>query len=827
VSIRVPFVIIKECSVAPYGIETVTVIGAGAMGAAIAGHLANAGLSVNLLDIAPSELTPEEEDAGLTLANRQVRNRVAQNGFERMRKARPANLFVEAAADRIQLGNLEDDFDRAVAGADWILEAIVEQPAPKQALMERIERGANSTAVISTNTSGIPIGVIAKGRSASFARRFLGTHFYNPPRYMHLLELIPTEETDPELVQRMVDFIENVLGKGVVLCKDTPNFVANRMMSFIHSDILDYAVANSYTVEEVDSLTGPLLGRPRTATFRLNDIVGVDVLSLVINNLRERIPDDEDRAILHSPHVTAILQTLCDSGLLGTKSGQGFYKTVVDGKGTKSFWGLDLQAAARDLIIEYMAPIEPRWSSVDAAHKLPLSQRLKALVGAGDEAGEFVWHTLSRTLAYASKRIPEITDSIVDLDNAMKWGFGWEMGPFEMWDALGVLDTIARMDSEGICVAPWVQEMLAAGLESFYKVETLARFAYCPGDKQYCPVEDGERTIRVSTLKRGGRTLTENESASLLDLGDDVLLVEFHSKMNTFDAGVFQILRAGVDRLQGNTAGLVIGNQGPTFSAGFNLSAVVKAAESGQFKEVEWIMREGQDVFMALRKAPKPVVAALFQRALGGGAEIALAADRVAAHAETYMGLVEVGVGLVPGWGGCKEMVRRNLSPHMHVANVNPAPYLRQIFETIGFAKVSTSAQEAVNLGYLSGHDRIIMNADHLLSEAKRTVLALAEGGYRAPDTTGTVYAAGRDALAAMRIEIYSLQKAGYISDYDATIAGKLAFVLCGGDLSQPAWMDEQYFLDLEREAILSLAGQKNTFDRIVHMLRHGKPLRN
>ena len=446
---------------------------------------------------------------------------------------------------------------------------------------------------------------------------------------------------------------------------------------------------------------------------------------------------------------------------------------------------------------------------------------------ADDAAGRLVWHTLAQTLAYASNRIPEIAGRVVDIDNAMKWGFGWELGPFEIWDALGVRSTLERMQREGIRVAPWVESMADAGVKRFYPAQTGARSAYSPVDRQVRAIDDDDRSIRIERLRESGCALAENDSASLYDMGDGVLLAEFHGKMNTFDEDVFRILRGAVERLHGGAIGLVIGNQGPTFSAGLNLAAVMELAQSGRFDAVERIVREGQDVFLALREAPAPVVAAPFQRALGGGVEITMAADRVVAHAESYMGLVEAGVGLVPGWGGCKEMVRRHVSPHMHAADVNPGPHLRQVFETIGFAKVSTSAQEAVALGYLSEHDRIVMNLDHLLWEAKHEALVLAEDGYRAPDTKRMVYAAGRNTLAAMRIEAHTLQRAGYISAYDAEIAGRLAAVLCGGELSEPAWMDEQYFLDLEREALLALAGQAKTVERIVYMLQNGKPLRN
>ncbi len=413
----------------PYGIETVTVVGAGTMGAAIAGHLANAGLDVHLLDIPPDELTDRERAAGLSLSHPKVRNRIVQTGFERMVKASPANLFTPALAQRIRLGNTEDDLADAASASDWIIEAIVERPGPKQALMERLEQVAPAHAIISTNTSGIPIHIIAKGRDETFRRRFLGTHFFNPPRYLHLLELIPTGDTDPAIVERLQRFAERTLGKGVVVCKDTPNFVANRMISFIQSDIMEYAIANGYTVEEVDRLTGPLLGRPRTGTFRLNDVIGIDVMALVSENLYGMIPQDEDRDVLRGEYSSAVMKALIDHNLLGSKTGQGFYKTVTGDQGKKTFWGLDLQTAAESGEIDYVEPQQPRWTSVGAARDLPLPDRLRALVEADDRAGELIWHTLAHTLAYASKRVPEIADSIVDIDNAMKWGFAWEMGP--------------------------------------------------------------------------------------------------------------------------------------------------------------------------------------------------------------------------------------------------------------------------------------------------------------------------------------------------------------------------------------------------------------
>ena len=810
----------------PYGINYVTVIGAGTMGAAIAGQLANAGIPVTLLDVAPTTLTPDEERAGLTLSHPKVRNRIVQAGFERMVKARPNNLFTPDIAKRITLGNLDDDFAKALGKSDWVIEVIVERPEPKQALMARIETAAPAHAVISTNTSGIPIHLISQGRSADFKKRFLGTHFFNPPRYLHLLEVIPTLETDPAIVARLRTFGEQVLGKGVVICKDTPNFIANRMFSFIVSDMMEYALENGYTVEEVDRLTGDLLGRPKTGTFRLGDVVGIDVMALVNQNLYPLIPEDEDREILLAPRTTAVLKTLMDNKLLGSKSGQGFYKTVTDAKGEKAFWSLDLKAAEKGRI-DYIEPSKPRWESVGAVREKPVVDRLRSLAIADDPAGELVWHTLAHTMAYASKRVPEIADSLADIDNAMKWGFGWKLGPFETWDRLGVAETVARMAGEGLAVAPWVKEMLEHGYTTFYSHAGPASMVYNPLSKGYVPIERSKLALNLDDIRFAQCTVAENESASLLRMDDGVLLLEFHSKMNALDAGIFEIMQKAIEKLHGTATGLVIANEGENFSVGANLFVLGMLAQAGQWQELAQMIKQGQDAFMALRTAPKPVVAAPFQRVLGGGVEVSLAADRIVADAETYMGLVEVGVGIVPGWGGCKEMVRRNLSPHMHATNVNPTPYLRQIFETIGFAKVSSSAVEARDLGFLLPTDQIVMNRDHQLGMAKQAVLHMVEQGYTPPTVKGNVYAAGRDVLASMRIEVYSMCAGGFISEHDAKIANKLAYVLCGGELSTPAWMDEQYFLDLEREALVSLAGEAKTQERIWYMLQNGKPLRN
>ena len=818
-------------------ISHVTVIGAGTMGAAIAGHLANAGISSHLLDVASTELTPEEQAKGLSLDDRAVRNRIVQSGFERMKQAKPANLFSPDKAELITLGNVEDDLEAAAAQSDWIIEAIVERPRPKQEMMARLEAVSPADAIISTNTSGIPIHFISAGRGQAFKRRFLGTHFFNPPRYLRLLELIPGAETDPAIVERIEAFAETRLGKGVVIAKDKPNFVGNRMFSFIISDLLEFAVANGYTVEEVERLTGPLIGRPKTATFRLLDVVGVDVAALVGANLYDLIPDDADRAILRGPLGSVVFDTLLENGLLGAKSGQGFYKTVVDEQGGKSFWGLDLQAAAEGRL-DYVEPVRPSWASVDALNNAALPERLRGLAGlpaADEKAGALLWHTLSRTLAYASKRLPEIADSPREIDNAMKWGFAWEMGPFETWDALGVAETTARMAEDELTVAAWVREMLDAGHRTFYKVEespgdgaaAARRLVYNPLSGAYEAADESERAVSVSALKRGRGALAENDAASLLDMGDGVLLLEFHTKMNALDMQIGAIADAAIGRLHGDATGLVVGNQGGNFSAGANLLLIGALAQSGQAEQLGEAIDGLQQMIMQMRVAPKPVVAAPYQLTLGGGAEVALGADRIVAHAELYIGQVEVGVGLIPAAGGCKELVRRLVNPHMQGQNANPASHLQQVLELIGWAKVSTSAEEARQMGFLGPLDRVVMNDDHLLAEAKAEVLRMADAGYRPPAVTGNVYAAGRDHLANLRVGIHLMREAGYISAHDAVIADHLAYVLCGGELSQPAWMDEQYFLDLERGAFLTLAGYAKTHERIWHMLKNRKPLRN
>ncbi len=802
-----------------HGIHRVVVIGAGTMGAQIAAHLANAGAAVTLLDIVPDSLTPEEETAGKTLQDPEVRNRIVRQGFERALKARPAAFFTPDFADRVTLGNLKDDFD-AVREADWVIEAVIENLEIKRDLMARLDEARGEDTIVSTNTSGIPVGQIAEGRSEDFRRHFLGTHFFNPPRYLKLLEVIPLPETDAAVIERLRTYAERWLGKGVVLCKDTPNFIANRLGSVGGAFLVDYALKHGYTVEEVDALTGPLIGRPKTATFRLLDLVGIDVATHVRRNLAQALPDDEAIPYLTSERAARLFDAMMERGWLGNKAGQGFYKRVEqDGK--REYWPLNLET------LEYEPPQKPRFESLGKAKDLQtVPERLRVLLAAEDRAGDLLRALTYHGLAYASRRIPEIADTPLPIDQAMTWGFMHEMGPFETWDALGVAETAEAMKNAGFAPAGWVDAMLAAGHETFYRYEGTRKVAvYHPARGDYEPIQPDPNLLLLADLKAEGKVVESNDSASLIDLGDGVLCLEFHTKANALDDDIFRLLNRALDRLEKDYEGLVIGNRAENFSLGANLFMVAVAAQNEMWDQLDQAVRAFQSLNMRLRYFPKPVVVATAGMALGGGCELALAAPRIVAAAESYLGLVEVGAGVIPAGGGCKEMLRRVVNPAMRTQNADDLPFLQRLLETIGQAKVGTSAEESRAYGYLSEADWVVMNRDHLLAEAKREVLHLADG-YR-PPLPEKIYAAGRDALAALRIGIFTLREGNYISEYDAHIGGKLAYVLTGGEHSRPTWVDEWYILDLEREAFLSLCGEEKTQQRMWHILQTGKPLRN
>jgi 3-hydroxyacyl-CoA dehydrogenase len=796
-------------------IRRVAVLGAGTMGAAIAAHAANAGLAVDLLDLAPGGATPEETAKGLAPADRAVRDRVARAGFERMKAARPAALASPGLAARISLGNFEDDFDR-IALADWVVEAVVERLEPKQELFARVEKVARPDAVISSNTSGIPLATIAEGRSEEFRRRFLGTHFFNPPRYLKLVELIPTADTDPAVVEEVRELVEGVLGKGAVIAKDTPNFIANRIGSFAGMQAMRYALANGYSIEEVDALTGPLVGRPKTATFRLADQVGLDVLVGVADNLHRLAPDDESREELLAPEP---LRRMLEAGRLGIKSGGGFYRRDQR-DGRTVFDVIDLDT------LEYRSAVDPGPPIVAAAQeRRDLGGRLRFLLDRADEdrGARFVRDTLLPTLAYAARRVPEIADSLVEVDRAMEWGFGHQAGPFRTWDLIGVRACAARMDALGLEVAGWVREFLDAGNQAFYRDGTV----YSPVSRAYEPVRSDPEVIDLAALKAAGHQLRGNGSASLVDLGDRVLCLEIHSPASAVDAAVIELGYEALTELEeGDWQGLVIANQAANFCVGANLGEIGMAAYQGAYDQVKEAARGLQELLAGFRFAPRPVVAAPHGQTLGAGAEICLHADRVVASLETYLGLVETAVGLVPAGGGCKELVRRLVSPAMRVADAPPLPFLQRVFETIALAKVATSAVEARELGFLASEDRIVLNADHLLAEAKWEVLELAPG-YRPPAREASVFAAGRPTLAALELGVRTMQWGGYASEHDGLIGRHLARVLCGGELSAAQWVGEEHLLALERDAFVELLRTDKTMERIQAMLTTGKPLRN
>jgi 3-hydroxyacyl-CoA dehydrogenase len=804
-----------------YKINSAVVVGAGTMGAALAAHIANAGIPVTLLDIVPNKLTAEEQAAGLKLDNPKVRNRIVTQGLDRARTSKPASFFSSDQLPLVRTGNLEDNFD-VIAKADWVVEAIVENLKIKQDLMTRIDAIRQTHCIVTTNTSGIPVAQIAEGRSKGFRQHFLGTHFFNPPRYLKLLELIPTAETLPAVTKFFAWFGEFRLGKGIVMCKDTPNFIANRVAFGTGSFGLDFFMKNGYTIDEVDALTGPLMGRPKTATFRLLDLVGVDVWEHVGKNLAEAIPYDK----LALPYITAkkpsaLIHKMVENSWLGNKTKVGFYKEVRTDTG-KEFWPLDLQK------VEHVPPTKPRFESVGKAKDVEgLGERLKVFLGETDRAAVLIQTLTYQGFQYASVVIPEIADSPLPIDDAMRWGFGHDYGPFEIWDMLGVKETVKQMKAAGFAPAKWVNEMLKVGCETFYKYRGTSKVGVYDVSKQkYVTIPHTPGLVVLSELRRARKVISENGGAALYDIGDDVALVEFRTKMGTIDDDIMNMLNEAMDRAANEFAGLVIGGEADTFSAGANLGMVLMAAKSAQWEMLEVVVKKFQDVNMRMRYFPKPVVIAPAGLALGGGCEITMHGSRAVTAGELYIGMVELGAGVIPAGGGTKEMIRRIVGPAMRVPNVEAFPFLMKVFDQIGMAKVATSAEEARQMNILNPTDRVILSRDHVLTEAKREVLHMAAAGYH-PPLPELLYAAGRDALANLLVGAWSFKEGKYITAYEEVIAKKLAYVMTGGDLSRPAWVSEQYFLDLEREAFMSLCGEEKTQERMFAILQTGRPLRN
>jgi 3-hydroxyacyl-CoA dehydrogenase len=791
-----------------FQIHSAVVIGSGTMGAAIGAHLANAGVPVTLLDICP-----KDAPAG----DRNARNKIVLDGLERARKSRPASFFSSDQHSRVQVGNLEDDFD-VVSKADWVIEVVVENLKVKQDLMARIDAVRKPESIISSNTSGIPLVDIAEGRSDDFKKHFLGTHFFNPPRYLKLLEIIRTGDTLLEVVDFIARFGEDRLGKGIVRCKDTPNFIGNRFAFGTGAFALHYILENNYSVDEVDAITGPTIGHPKTATFRLMDLVGIDIWEHVGKNLAVGIPHDTyAMPYLQDEKANILIKTMLEKGWLGNKTKIGFYKEVKTENG-KEFWSLNLQT------MQHESPQKIRFESVGKVRNIQsLGERLKALIKKTDRGAQLVRALLLQSFQYASVILPEVADTGKPIDDAVRWGFGHEAGPFEIWDQMGVREIVGMMKAEGFPPAAWVDKMLADGNETFYQMDGEQKIGVYDVLKQkYIKLSRPQGILVLKDQK----VISQNDGATLYDMGDGVASVEYHTKMNALDDDIFNISIDALDKVEKDFEGLVIGNEAEHFSAGANLFMVVVAAQQGMWDNLDDAIRKLQNLNMRMRYFPKPVVVAPAGMALGGGAEVTMHGSRVVAHAELYIGLVEMGAGVIPAGGGTKELLRRVINPPMRTQNADAFPYLQRVFEQIGLAKVTSSAEEGRQAGFLNGSDRIVMRREKLLIEAKKEVLHMVTSGF-VPPAPELVYAAGRDALAALRVGIHMMTEGKYITDYEKVIAGKLAYVMTGGELSYPAWVPEQYFLDLEREAFLSLCGNEKTQKRMWNLLQTGKPLRN
>ncbi|MBM3786855.1 MAG: 3-hydroxyacyl-CoA dehydrogenase/enoyl-CoA hydratase family protein [Acidobacteria bacterium] len=772
-------------------IQRVAVLGAGTMGSRIAAHFANAGIPVDLLDI----VVPGAPD----------RNAAAKKGLEAAWKGRPGGFFTTDGVARVTPGNFEDDLGR-VAACDWILEAITENLELKRALWTRVEQLRAPDSIVSTNTSGIPLSRISEGFSDGFRRHFLGTHFFNPPRYLQLCEVIPGVATAPEILAGVGEFLERRLGKGVVPCKDTPNFIANRIGAFWGSTSFQYTMEDAFTIEEVDALTGSLIGLPNSASFRLIDIVGADIWVHVGNNLHGMVPDDPWR---HRFLAHPVFEEMLKRNWLGDKTGQGFYKRVGP---EKAIHAMNLQT------FEYAPAAKPKFASVEQARLLEdLPARLRAMVAASDKAGSFLWKLFRDVMVYSAERIPEISDTIVEVDRAMRWGYAHTFGPFELWDALGFVETARRIEKDGLALPDSVTTMLERGAKSFYRSADESgtpRTDYFDLNRSlYARVPERPGVIVLSDVKRARGTVKTNAGASLIDIGEGVLCLEFHSKMNSLGDDQMSLIHAAFDETNKGFQALVIGNQGELFSAGANLMMVLLVAREQEWDDLNLAIHRFQQSIMAVKYAPVPTVVAAHGRALGGGCEIVLSGQRVQASAELYAGLVEVGVGLIPGGGGCKEMILRHGDP-------------KKVFETVGYAKVSSSADNAKELGLLDASAGISMNPARLIADARAAAVAMVPS-YRPAAPRTNIKVAGEPGIALLKMGAWIGHQGGYITDYDLVIAGKLAHILCGGRLSAESEVSEQYLLDLEREAFLSLCGDPRTQARMEHMLKTGKPLRN
>jgi 3-hydroxyacyl-CoA dehydrogenase len=793
-------------------IRKVAVLGSGVMGSGIAAHVANAGIRVVMLDMVPPKPGP-----GDVPASKAFRNKFAQGALSNLRKHRPAPLYTLAALDLIEVGNFDDDLSR-IADCDWVVEVVKEDLAVKQALFARVEPHLKPAAVISSNTSGLSVKGMLEGRGPEFRKNFLVTHFFNPVRYMKLLELVVGPDTDPAVLARMARFGEETLGKGIVWAKDSTNFIANRIGTYGMMRVLRDMQKAELTVEEVDKIFGPAMGRPKSAVFRTADIVGLDTFAHVAQNCYDTLPNDEERETFRLPEF---VQKMIAAGMLGDKSGQGFYKKVKGKSGESEILAIDLAT------LTHRPQAKVRFDSLGAAKGIDdVGERVRTVMTGTDKAARFAERVTLDTLAYASRRIPEISDDLVNIDRALRWGFAWDLGPFQVWDAYGVRPGVQRMKELGLQPAPWVEQMLASGRESFYGVEGTQDTAWDVRSKKALSVPENPRTLRVEHLRRQNKRLDGNDSATLWDMGEGALLLEFHTKMNSIDDGIVAMMNRALDRAESSAKGLVIGNDGANFSAGANIMALLIAIKSDDLASVEKLVADFQSVNQRLRYSPIPVVAAPFGLTLGGGAEVTMAANAVQSAAELYMGLVEVGVGLIPGGGGNLMLLRNLYGPFATDRDFDPLPFLKKLFLTIGTGKVVTSAEEARETGFLTRQDGITLNRDFLLSDAKARLLGMADSGFRPPRPTH-FRLSGRSGAATIDMMLYDMEVNNQISPYDRHIGQKLGHVLTGGDISAFAPVSEERLLELEREAFLSLCGEEKTQERIAAMLETGKPLRN
>ncbi|WP_341222268.1 3-hydroxyacyl-CoA dehydrogenase/enoyl-CoA hydratase family protein [Polaribacter atrinae] len=796
-------------------IKKVAIVGSGIMGSGIACHFANIGVEVLLLDIVPRELNDKEKAKGLTLEDKVVRNRLVNDALTASLKSKPSPIYNQKFANRITTGNLDDDIAK-VADVDWIMEVVVERLDIKKIVFDKLEKYRTPGTIISSNTSGIPIKFMNEGRSEDFQKHFAVTHFFNPPRYLKLFEVVPGPDCKQEVTDFLMMYGEKFLGKTSVLAKDTPAFIGNRIGIFGIQSLFHQVKELGLTVEEVDKLTGPVIGRPKSATFRTVDVVGLDTLVHVANGIYENCPNDEAHDLFKLP---GFINTMMENKWLGSKTGQGFYKkTVVDGK--KEILTLDLDT------LEYRASKRAKFATLELTKTIdkPID-RFKVLVGGKDKAGEFYRKNFAAMFAYVQNRIPEISDEIYKIDDAMKAGFGWENGPFEIWDAVGVEAGIELMKADGVAPATWVTEMLAAGSKSFYSVKEGATYFYDIPSKSQAKKPGQESFIILDNIRKSNEVF-KNSGVVIEDIGDGILNLEFQSKMNTIGGDVLAGINKGIDIAQKDFQGLVIGNQAANFSVGANIGMIFMMAVEQEYDELNYAIKYFQDTMMRMRYSSIPTISAPHGMALGGGCEISLHADKVVAAAETYMGLVEFGVGVIPGGGGSKEMALR-ASDSFQKGDVE-LNILQENFLTIGMAKVSTSAYEAFDLGLLQqGKDVVVVNKDRQIATAKAHAKLMAESGYTQPVKRNDVRVLGKQALGMFLVGTDSMQDSKYISEHDMKIANKLAYVMAGGDLSEPTLVTEQYLLDLEREAFLSLCTERKTLERIQHMLKTGKPLRN